>query len=496
MKKKSFLLGLGVVAAFSFGLMASLLHSNEVKEVKATSDDKMFAVVIDLDQAVGYTDFHYPEVHFYDSANNTIDKYEPLHLLTGTKYTANCTFDSSSQTIDKIQFLFKQTNDEDKWSNSLDISPTADYVYHYKFLNTWSGSNWNVNASGNAQLRFQYYGSEQNNITVWFTADTDSKSWKTTIEIVETGFDETDLGQLYFGDWNYGVVRQTCIDKYLSNYSLNSFRFNEPGKYDIICHNSYEDSGIFSILKYEEEESYVYLIDVSADTGIYTFGEGGIEQFGAFDDKTRLGGIGGANDVTGDLKFQNNDVSIWYLPLKIGYPNADHIIIINYNQYGVVGSQSANLLLVPGSAYWFSYDADYHNDDAGLALDFLLEAEATRKAVTASGSVQVNSICGISKANAAALYGKYIALSASIRSTYVDCTYVNTYKKDGSAGLQYVSYADVMAELAIIGEVNISPSTTMNPLNMSKNVAYIVIIAAALSVSLIGFVFVLKKKYR
>ena len=496
MKKKNLFLCLGAVATCSFGLIASLLHSNEVKEAKAVTDDKMFSVIIDLADAVGYTDFHYPEVHFYDSTGNTIDKYEPLHLLTGTFYTANCTFDSSVQTIDNVQFLFKQTNNEDKWSNSLALTPTANYAYHFKFLNTWTGANWDVQASGNGELRLQYYGSGENDITDWFTADVATKSYKCTVDIVEEGFDQTDLCQIFFGAWNYAVVRQDCIDKYLSNYSVNSFRFNEPGKYDIICHNTYEDGGVFSVLKYVVEDTYVYLVDVSSQTGVYTFGVGGIEQFGAFDDETRLGDIPGAQDVTGDLKFQNENVSIWYLPLKIGYPNADHIILINYNEYNVVGNQTANMLLVPGSAYWFSDNPDYHNDDAGLALDFLLEAEAIRTAVTASGSIQAESVCGISKANAISLCEKYLALDATIRSIYVDCTYINTYKKDGTAGTENVSYADVMVQLAIIGEVNLNSSTSMNPLNASMNTAYIVIIAVALSVSLIGFVFILKRKQR
>ena len=154
MKLKFAIATFGLAAILGLGV-GSGLKAHKVETAKAVDDDKMISVVIDLNDALGYDKFHKPEVHYYGTG---IDKYEDLHQLTGTYYTANLPYISASQTIDHIQFLFKQgtqgVDEVDKWSNSIELSVTQWYVYHFAFAGTWTGDNWDVTKdSWNGQAR-------------------------------------------------------------------------------------------------------------------------------------------------------------------------------------------------------------------------------------------------------------------------------------------------------------------------------------------------------
>lgn len=497
MRTKQIIASIGLSLAVSFGVVAGLSASKVAKTAKADlPDDAMCTVLIDMGAAVGFDGFHSPEVHYYDGWDGSIDKWQMMHLVTDTVYAANITYRSSDQTINKFQFLFKQ-GEEDKWATILDVDPAASTACLFAFNNQWTPNpneggryEWLATQTGDwSSIRFQYYGSGDNNITTFFDADVASKTYKATFEIHEDGFKQSDLGQIFYADWNLASVRTSSVDALLDDYSLNSFEFKGPGKYDIIIHDDYEDEGVFSIHKYEEEYVGIYLVDFSEDAYVYTFGAGMVEEFGAFPG-TRLGDIANAKEVSGDLKFQGNEWNIWYLPLNYGYPAADHIIISYLNESQVVGTQTANMLLVEGSAYWFSYDDNYHNDDAGLALQFLLDTEEIRLAA------EDKSVCNISSEDAGNIVSAYNKLDENIVSTYIENTTVNTHKRDGSEGTEDVSYKLVVEQIGQLHNLPVNGSSLMPrgyTLSGDNNMIIIVAIASTSLVAL-TLLLVLKKK--
>lgn len=475
----SIVLGLGVFAGIA-------LNKGEVKEAKAEGDDTMFTVVIDLADAVGYTDFHRPEVHYYDSVSGTIDAYQDLHLLNGTRYTTTLSFDSSTQTIDNIMFLFKQTGDEDKWSNSISFTPSANYVYHFNFKNTWTGANWDVEQdawNGLPRVRGDDIGDTN------FTSNVANKTYKVTVSL-----NPTKTYQVFFGNWGSGAFRQSSINNYLTEYSLNSFEVKAAGTYDIICFNEYSDGGIFEIIKHESTEKDIFLVGIEPNAYIYTFGRNGAGEFGAFPGKKLsevINMYSRADIDLSDIKFEGADVNILMLVnVEMGYPDADHIIISYLNEFGVVGNQTADMLLSPGSAYWFSNDNNYHNDDAGAALEFLRQAKGYLDNPGVDGSV-----CNLSSNNAKEIVNMYNALTDDVRY-YVDRTTYNTYKRDGSSGKEDVNFRIVMEQISEIANIALVGSNGLNTLPKVNNsiISLIVVISAITTVSVIAFVIIKKKR--
>ena len=94
MKIKHILASMGLTMMCGIGALVGLTHVNEMKMAKADADDEMISVVIDLGAIPTYDKFHKPEVHYYDASYSSIDKYEELHQLNGTYYTANLTASS------------------------------------------------------------------------------------------------------------------------------------------------------------------------------------------------------------------------------------------------------------------------------------------------------------------------------------------------------------------------------------------------------------------
>ena len=488
MKVKHVLASLALASVTAFALAVGVGVNKEAKVTKADEpDDKMISVVIDLGEAVGYEDFHYPEVHYYDASYSTIDKYEPLHQLTGTYYTANLTYRSSDQNIDCIQFLFKQYSN-DKWSNSISLNSSESNVYHYSFLGTWTGDDWDVQKDstwwGVPRVRGDGGFADTN-----FTADVSSKTYKVTVNLTAG-----NTYQVFYGKWNFGAFRQSSVDAYLSDYSLNSFGVKESGTYDIVICNSYEDGGIIQMYKHGTVSSYVYIINESTDCYLYTYGAGGQEQFGAFPG-TQINDLisdDEAEDLGDTIDFQGKTTQVLRVNVEVGYPVADHLILAYKNEYGYVANQSANMLLVAGSAYWFSNDTDYHNDDAGAALDVLVELRDTIE--DASGS----SVCNISKGTATVLVNEYLELTDDQKETYFDCSFIETLKRDGSSGTEYVDCRTIIEQVAVIAEIALPGSSRYIDNNMfeveNTSVIAIIVIASTISMVALGTLLILKKK--
>ena len=242
------------------------------------------------------------------------------------------------------------------------------------------------------------------------------------------------------------------------------------------------------------DDSYIYYVTGSTSTTtnyIYTFG--GDDQFGDWPG-TKITDVAGVQEVHGVMSFQGTSQNIYKIPYSTSA--ADTGVIIHTNG----GSQTVNMSLVSHSAYWFITDSsmvDYHNDDAGAALDLILDVEAKRNAVTASGDIAAYSICGISASDAASLYNTYYGLSETIKTTYVDNSSTYTYDGADKENQTNVLFADIMAELktlALKGNQTVLGSSKTTPVVRNHTTIIVVTIVAILALSGTGTFFLLRKK--
>lgn len=483
-------LGLFAVASVSAGVLAFAKGPRMEMARADNPDDKMFTVIIDMGDAAGYDGFNSPEVHCYDAVGGSFDKYQMLHQVTGTYYTGTLTYRSADQSVDTIEFLFKQ-NSEDKFSTSLSVTPLPGTACRFAYNNSWSQDpsqgnryEWELTKEGTwDNLRFQYYGSGLNNITASFEPNVADKSYKATFTIAQEDFNPSDSGQIYFGGWGLGALRQSSVDAYTTDFTLNSFNLAMAGQFDLIVRDNYSDSGIMELKFYSESREYIYLVgvNITEDTYVYTFGESGYKEFGNHPG-TALKDIVSAEEIHGDLKFQGEEYNIWRLEVNMYYPKADHIILSQLNEHGIVGTQTADMLLIRGSAYWFSYDEDYHNDLAGASLKFLFDTEAIRKAATDQ------SVCDVTTEQAEDIVSTYQSLGTFMQTTYIDCTYVNTWADETRTSKAYVSYRAVIERLAKIANINLTPSRDVDSKSYVNNSSLMVTIIAIATISAAGVV--------
>lgn len=479
MKFKHVIASLSLSMFTAFGLAAGFGMSKEAKAVKADAEpDSMISVVIDLADAVGYTDFHQPEVHYYDGVGGTIDSFADLHLLTGTYYTANLAYDSSSQSIDNIQFLFKQN--KDKWSNSIPLDTKASYVYHYAFKNTWTGDNWDVEMdttwSGVPRIRGDGGFADTN-----FVADVASRSYKVTVDLTAGS-----VYQIFYGKWNFGAIRQSSVDAYLSSYSLNNFSVKLSGRYEIDIYNSYEDGGIIQMTKYEVPvKSYIYyVLENNVPTNDYIYAWGGSEQFGAWPG-TKITEIEDVEEVSGNgvLHFEGSETPklIYCIPITTGYPVGDSHFKFNNNNDWESEAREIHL----ESAYWYTGEG---SADAGDAIDFLVTAESYRN------SAEDFSVCNIDAESASFLVSFYNSLEEGVRN-FIDSSSVYTYKRDGSEGNELVSYRVVVEQLAELANIPlVGLDRYFNSAIESNTMVVVIISIAAASALAFTLLLVFKKK--
>ena len=488
MKLKHILGTLSLVAAF--GVFAGVIANNgakEAKEVKASNDyTKMFSVIIDMGSLTKNTGFNSPEVHYYGT---NIDSRSPLHRLNDSRdYTVNIPY-CDNQTIDHIQFLYKEGSTE-KWSTVLDVSVSDETVYKFKYAKSWSGDNWNLATDyfGNHSIYTYWLDSEYSH-SRHLSKDLSNLSYKATINVTEVdpNYDEYGYLELMFeGTYNL-FVRNEWANLYTENYDgCSRLYFKEVGTYDIVIENSYSDGGVVCIYKHSESQSsYIYYVsDTGVTTSNYIYSFVGGNQFGNFPG-TPMGGM----DVTGVLHFQGHDYKFYKIPVTIGYPNGDLKFMFAYDD----NNKSAERFLVPGAAYWWTGEA---NVEAGAALDFLLAAENYRNAVVASGDIKNYSICGISSSDAQELVNMYNALGSEVAAIYVDSTYVYTYNPYITSANSWVCYYDVVQQLAKIalGQNVVNSKYGYDNFESDNTILIVVMISIIVTSSLLTVLLIAKKK--
>ncbi len=491
-------LSLGLITAFGVSTGVSL--KKEAKQVKADAGDTwMFAAYLDISTIDESWRSQCSNFRFHVWGTN-VDETFPLHESGAENLlTVNCSF-TDEQSVSGGQFIFYQAGDENKDKYSTDASFTynkdSDFFGHMSWQfdqdTTWPGGKWELTGQTWGRAMYYYYDTNGTQKSADFDIDpVHNEFFVKDFVVNENNLDKT-FDILVRNQWN------DCFDLIYNEDAIKTgsagwFKFNYTGTYDIIVHNEYlvdgDNKGIIEIKLHSETTEYIYLVgyDITEETALYTFGEGGVEEFGTFPGE-RLKNIASAEEVHGDLRFQGEEYNIWRVRLDMYYPKADHLILSQLNEYGVVGTQTADMLLIRDSAYWFSYDNDYHNDLAGQSIKWLLQVEEIRKAA------ENQSVCNISKEQATAIVNEYNSQGDFMHTTYINSTNVLTHKRDGSEGTELVSYRYVMEELAKIAEINLAnPSTSLHSI-VNNNGALIIVIVSSISVIAIASLFIIRRR--
>ena len=175
-------------------------------------------------------------------------------------------------------------------------------------------------------------------------------------------------------------------------------------------------------------------------------------------------------------------------------PTDEHVVF-NYPYE----QKTANLLLVEHAAYWRGSVAESYNYEAGGALDLFYDFQTVLAGVGSYSYKErtlANSICAISQGEAARLYNLYMSFTAYDRTTFIDCSFVNTYNSDGS-GTEYISAYNIFTELGKRGGVIPTNSralifSTLG--NIDNDNILVVVLVSVISIASVGLFFAFKKR--
>jgi uncharacterized repeat protein (TIGR02543 family) len=163
-------------------------------------------------------------------------------------------------------------------------------------------------------------------------------------------------------------------------------------------------------------DSYVYF---SAPTWekcyAYTFKNGNAGQLGAWPGTQ-------VTEVTDGVNYEGSGI------YRVGYNSTvgDTGIVFNKGAGGTQGTdQTYDLTLTAGMFYKLA-DQSTGDADRGAGAAVVYDINTARRAVAASGSIAVSSLCGVSKAKAQTLINEYDALNATAQG-YVNVATDYTY---------------------------------------------------------------------
>jgi hypothetical protein len=286
-------------------------------------------------------------------------------------------------------------------------SASAYYTIHY-----WGGSDGSVWPG----VAFNGNAAASGNVVISATWDTDSTHC-IILRWAESGH-TTEWHR-----WNY--------------FDANSFT---AGAY-----NYFKNDGLTSCassLVYENTGT-VYFGNSSSWTDVYAYvfhpDYSGILSLGVWPG-TKI------TDISNDITFDG--LGLYRISLNKVLGNK---IIFNNNS----GSQTANLTLVLDGYYKANYEST-GDGERGAAADFVYSLNTTLKAVSASGEIKEDSICGISQVTAASICTSYNALSATAKG-HVNAATIYTYTDQNSSEVdKHVSVEDIMERLSVMGNTPLS----------------------------------------
>ena len=516
--------------AISFGVFAGALAQKETKEVKASiGDDLMLLISFDAsgigrdwrDQCSNFR-IHLWGTGGYDKTFTFHESgYEDLFFY-------NLTLNTQAQQINGYQFIFDQ-NGSPQYSEDWNAAAVTDFYnsnsYNRRAINyyfdegDWIGTKW---PSG-------YYCPDPLPSIAYYEPDGDfmMESFRHTfqynrfesraITITNSNINRDIVINLSqrpeIVDYAYSLFSST--DLIIKGNSNNSFRFKNPGIYTLYLNNTTKTTEVGGVITkgcldvVPEDGShvvnYVYYVSQNANEdghiNAYTFSSTteDIHSLGEWPGKSleELGAVK-VNLING-FRFENTSANVYKIPLGdygISSLWSDDSIIFNYT--GEAYGQTANLLLQNKATYWRGSLENTVNLDAGKALDLFFDLQEVLSNVSSYRYNEMdldNSICAISSSEAARLYLAYSTITSSIRTKYLDASYINVYTPNGS-GKEYISAYDVFQKLGERGGL-INNSRLSVLVNLSDNdIAMIIAIISAtiISIASIGAFIILKKR--
>ena len=493
MKLKQFVATLGLVSFLGLGVGIGL-KASQPKEAKATGETWMINATFDAKAIIEWDGVDLDSFVFrcgMDGQGGWVEK-TMTHTGAANLYNANVTFTDEFE-FNRVQVKFTQGGVE-KWANTVSLSGTkAEHQGSYNLsYSSWDdGNNFNITGSTFGNPYFKYNDVQHN-----FVEDVANARYVARDVVISEVDDNIYYVLQYAGVWKYtkDTLTATTLANYFSPYGWNLSAewcvMAVTGTYDIFLNDSYSDGGIVEFKKHETTNSYIYYVtqsDQSTPDFIYTYGGG--EAFGAWPGKS----IHALVDVeelfleSTDFKYCGSDGEarnrvVYKIPVTIGYP-ADNMLVIHNNK----GQQTSDLEIVAHRAYFWKDDNSFANDNDGVALDFLLQAEEMRKAAANS------SICAISQANALTLWTAYQGLTVP-QKALVDGSFVLTYDSTLEVGTYGdVYYSAIMQKIGVIAGA-LTNSSSINPLLNSNANTAIVITAIIAASTLVALFFVIRRR--
>ena len=496
-------ISLGLFALASVG--AAMFNKSEAVPARADGENTwMFRFEVDLHEPMAWQGEELNSFYVHYWGTNISGTDVELSEWSDDVFVTHIAL-KDNQTVTGLMVKFKQGSAE---KNSQDISCSIskeehNQVYHTAFTNSWDGSDKWAPASL-SWSDYIYLNDDNSSTTYYFEEDAKNSRFKLASFTVDEENAYDGVSVHYFSlrartdAWNNEIMLFRNREYIRDGYTFLA------GQYDIFLYGSYS-TGFLTMYKYESIISYIYYVTDSKDPSIdyiYAWSEDGETlPFGAWPGKAidKKGHepepeTSAGQEVTGNaiLHFQNNEKLIYKIPLTIGYPNGSYYFQLNN---GSDSSKTENLKLVPGAAYWWTGGA---NVTAGIALDFLIAAEAKRNAVAAAGDIKQFSICGISKGDATILVNDYNALDEDIRTTYIDSSTVYTYDPSDKDSETMVSYRAVMEQLGKIAGVNVvglsRVSYDLGSSAFTSTIAVVIIATSITTAVCLAFVMIKKSK--
>ena len=232
-------------------------------------------------------------------------------------------------------------------------------------------------------------------------------------------------------------------------------------------------------------DSYVYF-KAPAWTKCFAYlFDAGAGQFGSWPGKQ-------VTDVTDGVNYQGSGI------YRVGYNSTvgDTKIIFNVgtgDKSTETKTQTADLTLTSGSYYKID-DASTGDADLGKGAAVVYDINAARRAVAASGSIAVSSLCGVSKANAQTLINEYDALNATAQGYVNSATdYTYDYTDSTHATKVNVTVNYMVAELRVIAASGSGTASIADTIH-ENNGLYITLGVLAAGLTAAGAMIFISKK--
>lgn len=500
-KKLFSVLGLGLFAAVSVGAGLGL-SQKKAEPARAEGELWMFRVHFDAGAMDTWADpcSNYRFHCWGDGWNNTY-KLDFMNGGSANKgrnvYATNIVL-PTSKSVTGACFICTQ-NSNDCYSINIDFaisSSTTNLMYEW-YYSSWVGDKWTPAVRPSEEVPI-FHNSTQSTYKN-FVANPEMARFECKNVLIGDDYIYFDIRDTY----SISVLTTTSREDFGTNgsdyESTYWYKINTTGTFNFYLYGESEGNGQMVIQKEgRKSTSYMYYVTgEDSESEHYIYAHGGVKQFGNWPG-THVTDIVGVVDVTKDhiLHFQDNMHRVYRIPVVVGC-DGDSLVIVNHPSSS---TESASKSIMLGGAFTWNDDFDFVK---GLALELLYSIESARNAVAADPSegIKQYSVCGITKSQAEGFVTSYNddAMGATGRA-YVDSTTVLTYKRNGEAGEEMVSYHYVMEELAKIAKMTLEGSTprptTFGNDMAAGNDAMIAVIAiiALISISSVAILLVIKKR--